>query len=405
MIARATASAVLRRMRAGRLVVVEGERRHAFGPDHASLDATIHVHSPRFWGALLRGSSGLARSYAAGEWDSPDMVSLVRIGAREMPRLDRLRRPFVPVRNALSRVPLNSRSGARKHVAAHYDLGNDLFELFLDKTMTYSCAVFDAADADLLEAQERKLDLVCRKLDLGPDDHVLEIGTGWGSFALHAAGRYGCRVTTTTISAEQHARAVERVREAGLSDRVEVLGHDYRELNGRYDKLVSIEMIEAVGWQYFDEFFSRCSELLRPDGSMLLQAIVVDDAAYEAEKASRSFIRELVFPSGCLPSLAVIDDSVRRVTDMRPARLDDITTHYPETLRRWRERFVQAAADAARLGYDRPFRRLWELYFAYCEGGFRERRIRVVQLELAKPGHRTARESRGRTLEALAARE
>ena len=405
MIARATASAVLRRMRAGRLVVVEGERRHAFGPDHAALDATIHVHSPRFWRALLRGSAGLARSYAAGEWDSPDLVSLVRIGAREMPRLDRLRRPFVPVRNALSRVLLNSRSAARRHVAAHYDLGNDLFELFLDETMTYSCAVFDSADADLLGAQERKLDLVCRKLDLGPDDHVLEIGTGWGSFALHAAGRYGCRVTTTTISAEQHARAVERVREAGLSDRVEVLGHDYRELNGRYDKLVSIEMIEAVGWQYFDEFFSRCSELLRADGSMLLQAIVVDDAAYEAEKASRSFIRELVFPSGCLPSHAVIDDSVRRVTDMRPARLDDITPHYPETLRRWRERFVAAAADAGRLGYDRPFRRLWELYFAYCEGGFRERRIRVVQLELAKPGRRGGRESGARTLEALAARE
>jgi cyclopropane-fatty-acyl-phospholipid synthase len=405
MIARATASAVLRRMREGRLEVVDGERRLAFGPDDASLNATIHVHSPRFWRALLRGSSGLARSYAAGEWDCSDLVSLVRIGAREMPRLDRMRRPFVPIRNALSRVPINSRSGARKHVAAHYDLGNDLFELFLDSTMTYSCAVFDPADAGLLEAQERKLDLVCRKLDLGPDDHVLEIGTGWGSFALHAAGRYGCRVTTTTISAEQHARAVERVREAGLSDRVEVLGHDYRDLSGRYDKLVSIEMIEAVGWQYFDEFFSRCGDLLRPHGSMLLQAIVVDDGAYEAEKASRTFIRELVFPSGCLPSLGVIDDCVRRVTDMRPAGLDDITTHYPETLRRWRERFLGAAARAERLGYDRAFRRLWELYFSYCEGGFRERRIRVVQLELAKPAGRDPRRSRGRLLEALGTRE
>jgi cyclopropane-fatty-acyl-phospholipid synthase len=234
---------------------------------------------------------------------------------------------------------------------------------------------------------------------------VLEIGTGWGSFALHAASRYGCRVTTTTISAEQHALAVRRVRAAGLSDLVEVLGHDYRELNGSYDKLVSIEMVEAVGWQYFDEFFSRCGHLLRPEGSMLLQAIVVDDAAYEAEKASRSFIRELVFPSGCLPSLAVIDDCVRRVTDMRPARLDDITAHYPETLRRWRERFVGAAARAERLGYDRAFRRLWELYFAYCEGGFRERRIRVVQLELAKPSHAGPRGFPDRTLEALASRE
>ena len=405
MIARAMASAVLRRMRAGRLDLVEDGRTLAFGPEDAALGATIQVNSPRFWRALLRGSSGLARSYAAGEWDCADLVSLVRIGAREMPRLDRMRRPFVPLRNAFSRVPLNSRSGARKHVAAHYDLGNDLFELFLDRTMTYSCAVFDRAGSSLEEAQERKLDLVCRKLDLGPDDHVLEIGTGWGSFALHAAGRYGCRVTTTTISAEQHALAVERVRAAGLSERVEVLAHDYRELNGRYDKLVSIEMIEAVGWQYFDEFFTRCGELLRPGGSMLLQAIVVDDAAYEAEKASRTFIRELVFPSGCLPSLSVIDACVRRTTDMRAVELDDITVHYPETLSRWRRSFLAAAGRAEELGYDRAFRRVWELYFAYCEGGFRERRIRTVQLELAKPGDREPRPSGGRTLEALGVRE
>ena len=405
MIARVAASAVLRRMRAGRLEVVDGERTLAFGPAGQPLEATIHVHSPRFWRALLRGSSGLARSYAAGEWDCADLVSLVRIGAREMPRLDRLRRPFVPVRNALSRVPLNSRSGARKHVAAHYDLGNDLFELFLDPTMTYSCAVFDHDGAGLAEAQERKLDLVCRKLDLGPDDHVLEIGTGWGSFALHAASRYGCRVTTTTISAEQHARAEQRVVAAGLEDRVEVLADDYRDLSGRYDKLVSIEMIEAVGWQYFNEFFRCCSDLLRPGGSMLLQAIVVDDDAYEAEKASRTFIRELVFPSGCLPSIAAIDECVQRATDMRAVELEDITVHYPETLSRWRERFVAAADRAAALGYDRAFRRLWELYFAYCEGGFRERRIRVVQLELSKPGARGATPSRGRTLEALGASE
>ena len=405
MIARAIASAVLRRMRAGRLEVVEDGRAVAFGPEDSALRATIHVSSPHFWRALLRGSSGLARSYAAGEWDCADLVSLVRIGAREMPRLDRMRRPFVPLRNAFSRVPLNSRSGARKHVAAHYDLGNDLFELFLDRTMTYSCALFDEAGSSLEEAQERKLDLVCRKLGLGADDHVLEIGTGWGSFALHAAARYGCRVTTTTISAEQHARAVERVRAAGLSDRVEVLAHDYRELNGRYDKLVSIEMIEAVGWQYFDEFFTRCGELLRPGGSMLLQAIVVEDAAYEAEKASRTFIRELVFPSGCLPSLAVIDACVRRTTDMSAVELDDITVHYPETLKCWRHSFLAAGGRADELGYDRDFRRLWELYFAYCEGGFRERRIRTVQLSLAKPGERDTPRSHEQMLEALGARQ
>ncbi len=387
MIARAFASALLGRTRAGHLVVEERGRRLEFGPPAAALEGHVEVRSPRFWRALTRGSAALARSYVAGEWESRDLVSLFRIGAREMPRLDRLRRPFLPVRDALTRIPLNTRSAARDHVAAHYDLGNDLFELFLDPSMTYSCAVFDPPDAALAEAQERKLDLVCRKLDLGPDDHVLEIGTGWGSFALHAAGRYGCRVTTTTISAAQHARALERVRDAGLADRVEVLSEDYRDLRGRYDKLVSIEMIEAVGWQYFDEYFGACSRLLRPDGAMLLQAIVIDDEAYEAEKASRSFIRELVFPSGCLPSVEVIDGCLDRVTDLRRLHLDDLTAHYPETLRRWRERFVAAAAAAERLGYDRGFQRLWELYLAYCEAGFRERRIRVVQMSLAKPAH------------------
>ena len=387
MIARAFASALLRRMRAGHLVVEERGRRLELGSPAAALEGHVEVRSPRFWRALTRGSAALARSYVAGEWDSRDLVSLFRIGAREMPRLDRLRRPFLPVRDALTRIPLNTRSAARDHVAAHYDLGNDLFELFLDPSMTYSCAVFDPPEVGLAEAQERKLDLVCRKLDLGPDDHVLEIGTGWGSFALHAAGRYGCRVTTTTISAAQHARALERVRDAGLADRVEVLFEDYRDLRGRYDKLVSIEMIEAVGWQYFDEYFGACSRLLRPDGAMLLQAIVIDDEAYEAEKASRSFIRELVFPSGCLPSVEVIDGCLDRVTDLRRLGLDDITAHYPETLRHWRERFVAAAAAAERLGYDRGFQRLWELYLAYCEAGFRERRIRVVQMSLAKPAH------------------
>jgi cyclopropane-fatty-acyl-phospholipid synthase len=390
MIARAAATAVLGRLEEGRVEVREGQRRHAFGPAGAPLRATIEVHSPRFWAALFRGSVGLAKSYAAGDWDCDDLVALVRIGAREMPRLDRLRRPFLPVRNGLTRIPRNTRLGAREHVAAHYDVGNDLFELFLDETMTYSCAIFDSATATLAEAQRRKLDLVCRRLGLRPDDHVLEIGTGWGSFALHAAERYGCRVTTTTISAEQHAAAVERVRAAGLSRRVRVLFEDYRDLTGRYDKLVSIEMIEAVGWQYFDRFFQRCHELLRPRGSMLLQAIVIDDAAYEAEKASHSFIRELVFPSGCLPSIAIIDDCVKRMTDMRTLDREDITDHYPETLRRWRERFLGAAERAERLGYDRRFQRLWELYFAYCEGGFRERRIRVVQTVLARRGQRTA---------------
>jgi cyclopropane-fatty-acyl-phospholipid synthase len=389
MFARFASRLLLGRLREGRLEVVEGDRRHAFGPPGAPLAVTLRVHDPAvFWRALLRGSRPLAEAYGAGAWDTDDVVGLVRIGAREMGRLDRWRRPLARVRGLLSRIPRNTRAGARRHIAAHYDLGNDLFRLFLDETMTYSCAVFERPSASLREAQEAKLERVCRKLQLEPDDHVLEIGTGWGSFAMHAAERFGCRVTTTTISREQHEAASRRVREAGLDDRVTVLLEDYRDLRGRYDKLVSIEMIEAVGWQYFDLFFRRCGELLDPRGLMLLQAIVIDDRAYEIEKASRSFIKELIFPSGCLPSLEVISRCVARATSLRLLDLEDITAHYPETLRRWRENFVRLAGRAAELGYDLRFRRLWELYLAYSEGGFLERRIGDVQALLAGPAYR-----------------
>jgi cyclopropane-fatty-acyl-phospholipid synthase len=388
MSARLLSAALLNRLREGRIELVEGRRRRAFGPPDALLAATVRLRDERFLSALPRGSLALAETYADGAWDSDDLVTLVRVGARELPRLDRWRRPLAPLLRALSRVPRNTREGARRHIAAHYDLGNDMFRLFLDDTMTYSCAFFESPGASLREAQEAKLDRVCRKLELGPDDHVLEIGTGWGSFALHAAGRYGCRVTTATISREQHAVAVDRVRAAGLDDRVRVLLQDYRDLRGRFDKLVSIEMIEAVGWQYFDLFFRRCAELLQPDGLMLLQAITIADRAYELEKATRTFIKQLIFPAGCLPSVAVIRRSVERVTDLHVLDLEDITEHYPETLRRWRENFVRSANRASELGYDLRFRRLWELYLAWCEGGFRERRIGDVQALLAKPSYR-----------------
>jgi cyclopropane-fatty-acyl-phospholipid synthase len=390
MFARSASIALLNRLREGRVELFDGRRRRSFGPPDARLATRVRVHDDSFLRALPRGSLAIAESYVDGAWDSDDLVTLVRIGARELPRLDRWRRPLAPLRSAFTRIPRNTRDGARRHIAAHYDLGNDMFRLFLDESMTYSCAYFDSPDAPLREAQAAKLDRICRKLELSPDDHLVEIGTGWGSLALHAAGRYGCRVTTTTISREQHAVAVERVRAAGLEDRVKVVTQDYRDLRGRFDKLVSIEMIEAVGWQYFDTFFRRCAELLRPDGLMLLQAITVADRAYELEKASRSFIKELIFPAGCLPSVEVIHRCVERVTDFRMLDLEDITDHYPETLRRWRENFVRSEKRAAELGYDRRFRRLWELYFAWCEGGFRERRIGDVQALLAKPSYRAS---------------
>jgi cyclopropane-fatty-acyl-phospholipid synthase len=330
-----------------------------------------------------------------GLWECDDLVALTRIAALNVSALDRLRRvlapALIPVQRWARWLARNTPVRSRRRIAAHYDLGNELFALFLDRTMMYSCAVFERPQASLEDASLAKLERVCAKLELRPQDHLLEIGTGWGGLAMYAAERYGCHVTTTTISREQHSYACARVHEAGLEDRVTVLLQDYRELRGRYDKLVSIEMIEAVGWQYFPTYFRQCSELLADDGAMLLQAITIDDRAYHVEKAGRSFINTYIFPGGCLPSLEIIARSLARVTDLRQVHLEDITEHYATTLQRWRERFVDASERVAELGYDERFRRLWELYLSYCEGGFRERRIQDVQLLLAKPGYRTER--------------
>jgi cyclopropane-fatty-acyl-phospholipid synthase len=385
---------VLKRLRGGELVILEGSERMSFGernPERPLL-AVVDVRGPYFYRSMLRGSVGLCESYMDGVWDCSDLVTLTRIGALNVGALDDLRRMLAPILIPLQRwtrwLRRNTIGRARKQIAAHYDLGNELFSLFLDPTMMYSCAVFDSPKATLEQASIAKLQRVCAKLDLGPEDHVLEIGTGWGGFAVYAAEHYGCRVTTTTISAEQHAYASERVRESGLEDLVTVLLQDYRALQGTYDKLISIEMIEAVGWQYFPTFFRCCSDLLADDGAMLLQAIVIDDRAYNVEKASKSFINTYVFPGGCLPSMQVISRSLARVTDLRQVNLEDITAHYATTLARWRERFLEASERVTALGYDERFCRLWKLYLSYCEAGFRERRIQDVQVLLAKPGYR-----------------
>jgi len=380
-----------------RIEVFEHGRRYSFGSPDATLHAQVTVRSPHVYRQVLRGSTGLAETYVKGDWEADDLVALVRIAARNMAPLDRARQAWRHVlrtgQHLADMVPHNDRDGSRENIAAHYDLGNTLFSLFLDPTMMYSCALFESREMSLEDAQLAKLERICKRLELGPEDHLLEIVTGWGAMAVHAAARYGCRVTTTTISAEQRAVARERVRAAGLDDRVEVLFEDYRDLEGCYDKLVSVEMIEAVGWQYFDSYFRHCSELLRPGGLMLLQAILIDDEAYESEKGSRSFINQLIFPSGCLPSLRVIEDSVARMTELSVLDVDDITEHYAQTLAQWRERFVAAARRADELGYDLGFRRLWELYLAYAEAGFRERRIADVQMLLGGPAYVTSREN------------
>jgi cyclopropane-fatty-acyl-phospholipid synthase len=366
-------------------------RRFSFGDAGSDLSASIDVHSPRFYRAMLGGSVGLGEAYRDGVWDPDDPVALTRIACRNLPALDVWRRRaqplLAPVQRTVWRVPRNTRSKSRRHISAHYDLGNDLFALYLDESMMYSSAYFPSPEASLGEAQQSRLERICRALELSGDDHLLEIGTGWGGLAAYAASRYGCRVTTTTISREQREGALRRIADAGVEDRVKVLLEDYRDLRGSYDKLVSIEMIEAVGWQYFDGFFRRCSELLKPDGLFFLQAILIDDRVYEQEKAARSFSNALIFPGGCLPSLEVIQRCTAAQTDLSTIWLEDISAHYAETLKMWRQRFVANYDLAAELGYDEPFRRLWTLWLAMSEAGFRERRIRDLQMLFAKPRH------------------
>jgi cyclopropane-fatty-acyl-phospholipid synthase len=388
-LSRLATSQMLSRLRNGRIEVDEDGRPRAFGPPDADLRATVRINDPAAWRGPLRGSVGLGETYVDGLWETDDLVSLIRIAARELRELDGLRGLVARPRGVFHRlrhlVPENTRGGARTNIAAHYDLGNDLFAAFLDHRMMYSCAVFPNEGATLEEAQLAKLDRICERLRLGPDNHLLEIGTGWGGMAIHAARTTGCRVTTTTISRAQYELATQRVREAGLEDRVTVLLQDYRDLRGRYDRLVSVEMIEAVGWQYFDEYFRRCDELLTDDGAMLLQAITIDDRIYEIEKAARSFANTHVFPGGCLPSEGLIASCLSRVTSMRQVWIDDITAHYPPTLAAWRERFFAAWERLRSQGYDERFRRLWDFYLSSSEAGFRERRIGDVQVLLAKP--------------------
>jgi cyclopropane-fatty-acyl-phospholipid synthase len=389
-VSRRAAHALARRLRGALLEVEDGGRTDVFGDPAADLRARVIVRDPAAWTHALRGSNGVAHGYIEGLWDTDDPVAVVRVLARGVKPLDALRKRWHPLlgpaQRVASRVPRNTRTGARDNIAEHYDLGNDLFAAFLDERLMYSSAYFERHEQTLEEAQTAKLDRLCRRLELGPDDHLIEIGTGWGGMAIYAASRFGCQVTTTTISAEQRDFARARVASAGLAERITVLDRDYRELTGTYTKLVSIEMIEAVGWQYFEEFFRKCSDLLLPGGLMALQAIVIDDELYELEKASKSFANTVVFPGGCLPSGELIHRLVAAETDMRPQWVDDITPHYARTLREWRERFDAAWPELRSAGYDERFRRMWRFYLAFSEAGFAERRIRDLQMVFAKPG-------------------
>jgi cyclopropane-fatty-acyl-phospholipid synthase len=398
--ARSISLRILRATDHGELLVREPDgREHRFGTVGAPLRGEIHLHDPGVWRQFLRGSLGVGETYAEGRWSSPDLVSLVAIGARNMPAFDRLRNrwrhlltPVQHVRNGAR----NTVARARRQIAAHYDLSNDLFGLFLDETMSYSCAIFERPEVDLRTAQVEKIDRLCRKLGLQPGMTLVEIGTGWGALAIHAAREYGAQVTTTTISREQHALARRRIDEAGLQDRIDLRLQDYRDLEGRYDRLVSVEMIEAVGWRDLPTFYQRCDALLKDDGLMAVQAITIDDGAYEIEKRQRSFINTMIFPGGCLPSQRVMGQLVTTDTRLRTVDVEDLTPHYAETLRRWRVAFNERLDEVRALGYDDRFIRLWDLYLAYCQAGFQERRIELVQEVYAAPHYAVADEDRVR---------
>jgi cyclopropane-fatty-acyl-phospholipid synthase len=378
----------------GTLTIVESSGRRTFGrPGPDGIHATMHINDPGVWRTvLIGGSAGLGESYFEGAWDSDDLVELLRLLALNLDRLTRFTDRLVSLRDAAARPARQLRrptkADDRRNVHSHYDLGNEFFELFLDSTMTYSCGVYESDATKLAEASSAKFDRICRKLNLGPDDHVVEIGGGWGGFALHAAKGYGCHVTTTTISARQFDYATRAVAAAGLTDRITVLNKDYRDLDGQFSHLVSIEMIEAVDWRLHDAFFAACARLLRPDGRAALQCIVIDDREFDRSKTRKDFIKQFIFPGGCLPSITAIAKAATRSSDLRLIDLEDIGRHYARTLSDWRLRLEDRWSDARALGFDDGFLRMWRFYFAYCEAGFLERRVSDVQLVLARSGWR-----------------
>ncbi|MDX1588824.1 MAG: cyclopropane-fatty-acyl-phospholipid synthase family protein [Oleiphilaceae bacterium] len=390
-LARKLVLAQLSQIRDGELSIHEGHESHHFGePASDGLSASLSISDSSCWRDMLTGGSiGAAEAYVAGDWSSPDLTALLRLFARNVDRLNQFEDRYSwltkPALKALHWANRNSETGSRKNIEAHYDLGNDLFERFLDSSMMYSAAIFPSDDSTLEQAQFTKLDRICQKLALTPTDHVVEIGTGWGGFALHAARHYGCHVTTTTISREQYDWAAERIREQGLEDRITLLFEDYRKLTGRFDKLVSIEMIEAVGPQYLPTYIRTVSQLLKEDGLALIQAITLPEQRYQRALKNVDFIQRHIFPGSFIPSLAAILESTQTQSDLVLTHLEDIGFHYARTLACWRERFLGSRQALHETGYNEAFVRLWDFYFCYCEAGFAERAIGDAQLLFAKP--------------------
>jgi len=394
-LARKMVFTMLKKLEIGHLILEENGVTYTFGEDKNTTQyiAHIHVQDIHAYRDVFQNSSiGAGEAYMKGWWTTPDLVGVIRLMVANLNVINKMdaKRPIWSRigAKALHRLNANTKKGSKDNISAHYDLGNDFFSLFLDPTMMYSSAIYPKNDASLEEASIHKLDRICQKLQLTKDDHLLEIGTGWGGMAIHAAKHYGCKVTTTTISKEQLAFAKARVEAEGLQDQITLLLEDYRDLEGQYDKLVSIEMIEAVGHEFYDSYFAQCSDLLKPNGVMVIQAITIADQRYDYARRSVDFIQRYIFPGGCLPSNQVIAHKIATKTDMQIIALEDITEHYAKTLADWRTRFHASYREVKDMGFDDVFCRMWDFYLAYCEGGFKERAISTSQFVFAKPDHR-----------------
>jgi len=382
----------LENIESGQLVISENGEHVTYGrvTEETSLTARLCIENPRFYrDVAFGGAIGAGEAFMQGDWSCTDLTAMLRILLQNRDVLQKVdsgvARLTRPVQKMIHFFNKNTQKGSRRNIAAHYDLGNDFYSLWLDPSMMYSCAYFDSPNATLAEASTAKLDRICRKLNLSPGDSVIEIGTGWGGFAIHAAGQYGCHVTTTTISKQQHEFAERAVRDAGLEDRVTLLFDDYRDLDGQFDKLVSIEMIEAVGHEFHATFFRRCCELLKPDGQMLLQAITIADQQYDRYKTDVDFIKRYIFPGGCLTSVTDMSRTMTRHTDMRVIHLEDIGPHYATTLRCWHDCFIERIEEVRALGYSEAFIRMWQYYLCYCESAFLERATGTVQMLIMRP--------------------
>jgi cyclopropane-fatty-acyl-phospholipid synthase len=373
----------------GHITLVESDQEHRFGDPQSKLKVRVTVKNQHFFSAVIfRGSLGAAEAYIRGDWECDDLTTLFRIFVKNQSEMSELERTLAWISRVrdrfFDRFTRNTIEGSKKNILAHYDLSNEFYQLWLDPTMTYSAGVFSSPDASMEEASIEKLDRMCRILDLQPSDHLLEIGTGWGSLSIHAASNYGCKITTTTISDQQYALAVERIKAASLEDWITVIQEDYRKLEGQYDKIISIEMIEAVGHRFMPDYIKAIDRLLKVGGKVAIQGITINDQIYEPYRKSVDFIKKYIFPGGNLVSVSYLMDTAGKVSTLRPIHLSEIGLHYATTLQRWRDAFEKVLPEVRELGFSEAFIRLWRYYLTYCEAGFLEKHIGNVQLGFEK---------------------